>query len=242
MYFIFPNIIVFISIIDRTIIEFCIIQLDKWVLCKIYWKSESNKSSKPQQSQNDICSTSSQDGDRKARNEAMINQYDQNVPNLDHMSSRMANQFQPMGCNNYGPHRAHMPSRFSNEIQALAGNHGNPPQAPSFPTQLQPMATNYGTLPQKGEPLNPLYNELFNTVDHFPNMPFFGQSNFSTNELSGYMHLMPSDFPPNELRGYQDNSTLMDYGLASESELFDDYDMDDSVPNKRMKGTDDHHP
>ena len=238
MYFIFPNIIVFISIIDLTIIEFCVIQLDKWVLCKIYWKCESNKSSKPQQSHDEICSTSSQDGDR---NEAMINQSHQNVPNLDHMTSRLANQFQPMGCNNYGPpHRAHMPSRFSNEIQALTGNHGNPPQAPSFPTQLQPMATNYGTLPQVEEPLYPLYDELLsNMVDHFPNMPYSGQSDFSTNELGGHMHLMPSelmpsDFPPNELRGYQDTSNLMD--------LFDDYHMDDSVPNKRMKNTDDHHP
>ena len=100
------------SIVDLTIIEFCVIQLDEWVLCRIYNNIKNNTQDKScslvkgKEKKDKTCSTYLHHGDRNARNQPMpkvdpttvivedyMNQSHQNVPAFSHMASRFPDQF-----------------------------------------------------------------------------------------------------------------------------------------------------
>ncbi|KAK9999992.1 hypothetical protein SO802_019595 [Lithocarpus litseifolius] len=184
------------------------------------------------------------------------------TPPPAHMVSRFPNQPRAM-TSNHGTPPAHMASRFSNQPRAMAFNHG----ASNFHNHFQPMASNHET-PQAFEPFyfrNPSMHSSESSAivvksetsiqkgDELSSyMPSLRHSNFSTTESSGYMPSTsafstnersdPSNDTngylqsiPNALSGHQKDDTSNPRG-------YNNYQMDDEIPNKHQMPSDDHNP
>ncbi|KAK9999702.1 hypothetical protein SO802_019305 [Lithocarpus litseifolius] len=166
-------------------------ELDEWVLCRIYNNIKTNTQDKScslvkgKGKKDETCSTSLHHGDRNARNQPMpkvdpttvivedyMNQSHQNVPAFSHMASRFPDQFHPVA-SDYGTPQIIEPipgmHNFQNESSGYANN------MVSLPNELQTVVGKYETPPAMIKPIPGMpyfHNELSgfaNNKVHFPN-------------------------------------------------------------------------
>ena len=176
------------------------------------------------------------------------------TPPPAHMVSRFRNQPRAMTSNHGTPPPAHMASRFSNQPRAMAFNHG----ASNFHNHFQPMAGNHET-PQAFEPFysrNPpmhssqssaIFVKSENSIQKGDELSsYMRHSNFSTKERSDQdsdvISICPSNDTngylqsiPNALSGHQKDDTSNPRG-------YNNYQMDDEIPNKHQMPSDYHNP
>ena len=191
------------------------------------------------------------------------------TPPPAHMASGFPNQPQAMTSNHGTPPPAHMASRFSNQPQAMAFNHGASnfhnhfqPMAGNHetPQAFEPFYSR--NPPMHSSQSSAIFVKSENSIQKGDELSsYMRHSNFSTTESTGYMSstsafctnersdqdsdvilICPSNDTngylqsiPNALSGHQKDDTSNPRG-------YNNYQMDDEIPNKHQMPSDYHNP
>ena len=191
------------------------------------------------------------------------------TPPPAHMASRFPNKPRAMTSNHGTPPPAHMASRFSNQPRAMAFNHGASnfhnhfqPMAGNHetPQAFEPFYSR--NPPMHSSQSSAIFVKSENSIQKGDELSsYMRHSNFSTTELSGYMpstsafstkersdkdsdviSICPSNDTngylqsiPNALSGHQKDDTSNPRG-------YNNYQMDDEIPNKHQMPSDYHNP